>query len=104
MRPCRALTGHTSLHLVQLPHLTGLSLSGSKGITHAIIAEVQPEDEAPRGDYELQKILVEEAGVALNPGTNFGTQDDGFARLNVGCTKALLEEGLTRIAKAFDKR
>jgi len=89
---------------VQLPHLTGLSLSGSKGITHAIIAEVQPEDEAPRGDYELQKILVEEAGVALNPGTNFGTQDDGFARLNVGCTKALLEEGLTRITKAFDKR
>lgn len=53
---------------------------------------------------ELQKILLDEARVALNPGTNFGAQGDGFARLNVGCTRAQLEEGMRRIADAFRKR
>ena len=56
------------------------------------------------GNAELQRILVEEAGVALNPGTNFGAQGDGFARLNVGCPKSQLEEGMSRIAKAFAGR
>lgn len=49
----------------------------------------------------LQRILVEEAGVALNAGTTFGRQGEGFARLNIGCPRAQLEEGLSRIAKAF---
>ena len=53
---------------------------------------------------ELQRILVEEAGVALNPGTNFGAQGDGFARLNVGCPKFQLMDGMERIAKAFEGR
>jgi cystathionine beta-lyase len=52
---------------------------------------------------ELQRVLVEDAGVALNPGTNFGTMGDGFARLNVGCPRSQLEEGLARIERAFAK-
>ncbi len=51
----------------------------------------------------LQRILVDEARVALNAGTTFGRQGEGFARLNVGCPRAQLEEGLSRIAKAFGK-
>ncbi len=51
----------------------------------------------------LQRILVDEARVALNAGTTFGRQGEGFARLNVGCPRAQLEEGLARIGKAFGK-
>lgn len=50
---------------------------------------------------ELQRVLVNEARVALNPGTSFGKEGEGFARFNVGCPRAQLEEGLARIAEAF---
>ncbi|GHV30083.1 cystathionine beta-lyase PatB [Synergistales bacterium] len=56
------------------------------------------------GNKELQRVLVEDAGVALNAGINFGAEGDGFARLNIGCPKSQLEEGLTRIESAFTKR
>lgn len=52
----------------------------------------------------LQRILTDEARVALNPGTSFGRQGEGFARLNAGCPRAQLEEGLARIAEAFAQR
>ena len=52
-------------------------------------------------DEELQKILVEKARVALNSGLSFGKNGDGFARLNIGCPRPLLREGLERIAAAF---
>lgn len=52
---------------------------------------------------EVQRVLVGEAGVALNPGAAFGVQGEGFARLNAGCPRARLEEGMTRIAAAFGK-
>lgn len=51
---------------------------------------------------ELQRVLTEKAGVALNPGISFGRQGEGFARLNIGCPMAQLEEGLSRIFKAFE--
>jgi cystathionine beta-lyase len=50
---------------------------------------------------ELMDILVHKAGVALNDGSGFGRQGEGFVRLNVGCPRAQLEEGLNRIASAF---
>lgn len=52
----------------------------------------------------LQDFLVNEARVALNKGLNFGTEGDGFARINIGTTRAVLEEALNRIADALDKR
>ncbi|MDR3354326.1 MAG: pyridoxal phosphate-dependent aminotransferase [Synergistaceae bacterium] len=55
-----------------------------------------------RGD-ELQRVLVEDAGVALNRGTDFGKSGDGFARLNIGCPRRSLEEGLCKIERAFAK-
>ena len=42
--------------------------------------------------------------MALDPGTWFGVEGDGFARLNIGTTRAMLKEGLERIADALDKR
>jgi cystathionine beta-lyase len=44
--------------------------------------------------------LLERGRVALNPGPSFGPQGAGFARLNFGTSPALLEEAVTRIAKA----
>ena len=52
-------------------------------------------------ETEMMKILVNKAGVALNPGKRFGTGGDGYFRLNIGCPRSVLEEGLIRIEKAL---
>jgi cystathionine beta-lyase len=51
---------------------------------------------------ELQDVLVQKARVALNPGIAFGGDYDAFARLNIGCPRGTLEEGLDRIGSAFN--
>lgn len=50
----------------------------------------------------LQELLVKKACVALNDGRSFGVEGDGFARINIGTTRARLQEGLERIAKALE--
>lgn len=55
-----------------------------------------------KGD-DLQKFLIDKAKVAMNDGRSFGTEGDGFARINIGTTRAQLEEGLERIAAALEK-
>lgn len=52
-------------------------------------------------DAQLQKRLVEEAGVVLNAGTIFGKQGNGHMRLNLACPKETLTAGLERIATVF---
>jgi cysteine-S-conjugate beta-lyase len=54
-------------------------------------------------ESEMAKILVYNAGVALNPGSRFGTGGEGFFRLNFGCPRSVLEEGLVKIAKALSR-
>jgi cystathionine beta-lyase len=49
------------------------------------------------GDDPAARIL-EEARVALNPGTDFGAQGAGFVRLNFACSPEVLTEALDRIA------
>ncbi len=44
--------------------------------------------------------FLKEAKVGLNNGEDFGTAGKGFVRLNFGCTRAKLEEGLIRIKQA----
>lgn len=46
--------------------------------------------------------FLKEARVALNDGATFGSGGEGFARLNFGCPRALLEEGLERMRAALD--
>lgn len=50
---------------------------------------------------KLNSFLVHQAGLGLNDGTTFGTQGTGFARLNFGCTRTLLAEGLFRLETAM---
>lgn len=54
-------------------------------------------------ENQLNKLLIEEAGVVMNKGSMFGTGGDGFFRLNFGCPKATLEEALNRIESALAK-
>ena len=55
-------------------------------------------------EEQLNDFLVNDAKVALDPGSWFGVEGEGFARLNIGTTRAQLKEGLERIADALDKR
>jgi cystathionine beta-lyase len=45
--------------------------------------------------------FLERAKVALNDGKAFGPGGEGFVRLNFGCPRALLIEGLERMARAL---
>jgi cystathionine beta-lyase len=47
------------------------------------------------------RFFLDRARVGMNPGTDFGPPDAGFVRLNFGCPRALLEEGIGRMARAL---
>ena len=51
-------------------------------------------------EKELMKRLID-GGVALNHGSKFGTGGDGYFRLNFGCPRATLREGLIKMAEIF---
>ena len=53
---------------------------------------------------ELQKFFACQAKVGLNNGTNFGVPGEGFMRLNFGCPRATLQQGLSGISKALKNR
>lgn len=53
-------------------------------------------------DEELNQSILE-AGVGLNKGVQFGKQGSGYMRLNLGCTRATLEEALLRIVNVLKK-
>jgi len=53
---------------------------------------------------KLMDLLVNEAGVALNNGRNFGTEGEGFARINIGTNREMLKEALEKIAKALEAK
>jgi cystathionine beta-lyase len=43
---------------------------------------------------KLNQILIEEGNLALNKGTTFGKEGNGYMRLNIGCPNSMLREGL----------
>ncbi len=49
---------------------------------------------------ELNTFFLEKAKVRMNAGYRFGDQADTFMRLNIGCPRPLLTEGLSRIKGA----
>ena len=53
-------------------------------------------------DSELNRFIIERAGVGLNNGARFGTGGEGWMRLNIGCPRSVLKEGLNRLKAAFD--
>jgi len=95
-------------------------LEGNRDFTEKFIKEHLPEAKMdhPEGTYifwidfrgygfnaeTLQDFLVNEAKVALNKGTSFGVEGDGFARINIGTSRSLLKEALERIEAALERR
>lgn len=49
---------------------------------------------------DLKEFFVRKAKVGLNDGRTFGVQGEGFVRLNFGCPRSTLAEGLERIRQA----
>ena len=49
---------------------------------------------------ELKRFFIQTARVGLNDGRTFGQQGIGFMRLNFGCSRQTLLEGLSRIEQA----
>lgn len=52
---------------------------------------------------ELEKVLKEEAKLFLDDGYIFGEAGDGFERINLACSRKVLENSLERFKKVFDK-
>jgi cystathionine beta-lyase len=52
---------------------------------------------------ELAKFIRKETGLYLSAGTAYGDCGKDFLRMNVACTKANLEDGLSRLKTAIDK-
>ena len=55
-------------------------------------------------DVSPHTFFLEHAKVALNEGNDFGQGGEGFVRLNFGCPRVLLQEGLARMKLALDQR
>ncbi|KAB8313560.1 pyridoxal phosphate-dependent aminotransferase [Erwinia endophytica] len=47
--------------------------------------------------YQLQKGLIEEQKVAIMPGYTYGQHSESYIRLNVGCPRSKVDDGLTRL-------
>ena len=53
---------------------------------------------------ELNRLFVEDAHLALNEGTTFGKEGEGFMRLNIACPRATLEQALKQLTQAVNNR
>ncbi|WP_287645280.1 PatB family C-S lyase [Bacteroides sp.] len=49
---------------------------------------------------QLNRLFVEDAHLALNDGTTFGKEGEGFMRLNIACPRAVLEQALKQLEQA----
>jgi cystathionine beta-lyase len=95
----RALLDYLRINrdLVQetVSHLPGLSMNHVEATYLAWI-------DARRLQLENPAKFFEDAGVGLSNGADFDTP--GFVRLNFGCPRSLLQQGLDRMKQAIDKR
>ncbi len=55
-------------------------------------------------DEALRKFFVEDCGLALNPGTDFGGDWGQYVRVNMACPRAYIREAVDRIEQAWSKR
>ena len=55
-------------------------------------------------DGKPQTFFQKKGKVALNEGSWFGKGGEGFVRLNFGCPRSTLTEGLSRIKEALEKK
>ncbi|MBQ4278938.1 MAG: PatB family C-S lyase [Rikenellaceae bacterium] len=53
---------------------------------------------------ELYQWLIDEAGLGLNDGQRFGQEGIGFMRLNLGTSRAVLEQAMRQLLDAYRRR
>ena len=53
---------------------------------------------------ELVEFFVDGARLALNAGSIFGKEGEGFMRLNAGCPRSILERALSQLEEAYENR
>ncbi|WP_281643735.1 MalY/PatB family protein [Bacteroides zoogleoformans] len=51
---------------------------------------------------ELERELIDKAGLWLNAGTMYGAEGEGFMRWNIACPRTVLKEGLKRFASLIN--
>jgi len=54
-------------------------------------------------DRELERFLIDEAGLALEGGYIFGPGGEGYQRVNLAAPRALIDECLARLQEAIDR-
>lgn len=52
-------------------------------------------------DREIWNALTKKGKLGLEPGPKYGPGGEGFLRMNIGCSRKVLMEGLYRLRKAF---
>lgn len=53
---------------------------------------------------ELYQFLLHKAGVVFSSGTDFGEHGEGFMRMNVACSRQLLEQAMSKLRDALQSR
>ncbi len=48
-------------------------------------------------EWEMNRILIDQAGIVLNKGSIYGKEGNGFFRLNFACPRQVLEAAITRM-------
>lgn len=52
---------------------------------------------------DLVKFFVEDAKLALNDGSDFGYEGRGFMRMNIACSRKVLEDAMEQLKVAYEK-
>lgn len=52
---------------------------------------------------DLEQFLLNKAKLALNKGSAFGKEGEGFMRLNIACSRSLVEEAMNRLDQAVQE-
>lgn len=52
-------------------------------------------------DYELNRLIIDKAGLWLDSGNIFGKTGEGFQRINIACPRSILTGALERLVTAF---
>ena len=50
---------------------------------------------------ELTRKIIKDAELGLSDGRLFGTDGEGFQRMNIGCPKSLVKKALDQIKNTF---
>lgn len=93
-------------------------LAGNRDFVRSFLKEQLPQIRMiePEGTYllwldfralglpeaELEKLIIEKAGLWLDSGAIFGVDGEGFERFNIACQRSTLEEAFGKLKKAVD--